>query len=194
MTHRAVFESSRKRRGQTLVEFTFVGIPMMFVLISTFELSRGMWDLRYARPCGETRRSICDGTRANCAKASNSCTVVPGPATNTCVTDNNLTAQGVQTSNPSIAEVIRCAAKGLDPAKTMVTFTSLTETSAPAVWKRPAEALARILQTHGPRRAPAIPAIPLRLRSRPVQFCDSNVFSGVKTRFICSRYPRCPSE
>src|SRR5690242_13216787 len=29
--------------GQSLVEFTFVGIPMIFVLIGTFEISRGMW-------------------------------------------------------------------------------------------------------------------------------------------------------
>ena len=32
-----------KRRGQALVEFTFVGIPMIFILISVFEMSRGMW-------------------------------------------------------------------------------------------------------------------------------------------------------
>ena len=35
--------SRRKRLGQTLVEFTFVGIPIIFVLISVFEMSRGMW-------------------------------------------------------------------------------------------------------------------------------------------------------
>ena len=38
--------SSRRRksqRGGSLIEFTFVGIPLMFVLISIFEASRGMW-------------------------------------------------------------------------------------------------------------------------------------------------------
>ena len=29
--------------GQSLVEFTLVGIPLIFVLISVFEISRGMW-------------------------------------------------------------------------------------------------------------------------------------------------------
>jgi hypothetical protein len=33
----------RKQRGQSMLEFTFVGIPLMFVLISIFEISRGMW-------------------------------------------------------------------------------------------------------------------------------------------------------
>lgn len=31
------------RRGNALVEFTFVGIPLIFILISIFEASRGMW-------------------------------------------------------------------------------------------------------------------------------------------------------
>ncbi len=32
-----------RRRGQSLLEFTLVGIPMIFVLISIFEIARGMW-------------------------------------------------------------------------------------------------------------------------------------------------------
>ena len=36
-----------RQGGQALVEFTFVGIPIMFVLISVFEVSRG---------CGSTTR------------------------------------------------------------------------------------------------------------------------------------------
>lgn len=31
------------RRGASLIEFTLVGIPIMFLLISVFEISRGMW-------------------------------------------------------------------------------------------------------------------------------------------------------
>ena len=31
------------RRGNTLIEFTLVGIPVIFLLISIFEMSRGMW-------------------------------------------------------------------------------------------------------------------------------------------------------
>lgn len=125
MKERTLSKPVRKLRGQTLVEFTFVGIPLMFVLVSTFEISRGMWifdTLAYAAKEG-VRYAMVHG--ANCGKNSNACTVVLGPATNTCVSDNNLTSQGVQAINPSIAEVIRCAAKGLDPTKTQVTFTSL---------------------------------------------------------------------
>ncbi len=32
-----------KQRGASTIEFTLVGIPLMFVLISTFEMARGMW-------------------------------------------------------------------------------------------------------------------------------------------------------
>src|SRR5215831_11346653 len=31
------------QRGATTVEMTLVGIPLMFVLVSIFEMSRGMW-------------------------------------------------------------------------------------------------------------------------------------------------------
>jgi hypothetical protein len=31
------------RRGSTIVEFTLAGIPVIFALISIFEISRGMW-------------------------------------------------------------------------------------------------------------------------------------------------------
>ena len=34
----------RGRRGAELLEFTFVGIPVIFILISIFEISRGMWN------------------------------------------------------------------------------------------------------------------------------------------------------
>lgn len=36
--------AARKRaRGNAMVEFTLVGIPIIFLLISIFEMSRGMW-------------------------------------------------------------------------------------------------------------------------------------------------------
>jgi Flp pilus assembly protein TadG len=34
----------KERGGTSLVEFTLVGIPMIFLLISTFEVARGMWE------------------------------------------------------------------------------------------------------------------------------------------------------
>jgi hypothetical protein len=33
----------KNQRGNSLVEFTLVGIPLVFVLISIFEVARGMW-------------------------------------------------------------------------------------------------------------------------------------------------------
>lgn len=32
-----------RRSGNAMIEFTLVGIPMIFILISVFELARGMW-------------------------------------------------------------------------------------------------------------------------------------------------------
>src|SRR3990172_9359356 len=32
-----------RRGGNAMIEFTLVGIPMIFILISVFELARGMW-------------------------------------------------------------------------------------------------------------------------------------------------------
>jgi hypothetical protein len=67
-------ELTRKRtRGSTLIEFTLVGIPLIFVLISTFEIARGMWmyeTLAYAVREG-TRFAIVHGQ--GCATAPHSC-------------------------------------------------------------------------------------------------------------------------
>jgi hypothetical protein len=91
-----------KRLGQALVEFTLVGIPLIFILISTFEVSRGMWiyhTLAY---------SVRDGVRYasvhgwNCTQNGNTC--------------NTLANVG------NVASVIQFAGIGLDPAKTTLTF------------------------------------------------------------------------
>lgn len=110
----------RKEGGQSLIEFTLVGIPLIFVLISIFEISRGMWiytTLDHAVKEG-VRYAIVHGQ--NCGTNGNSCQVNLGPSTNKC--DN---------SNSTIAEVIRCAGVGLDPTKTKVTFISSGSTLGP---------------------------------------------------------------
>jgi Flp pilus assembly protein TadG len=64
-----------RQRGSTLVEFTLVGIPLLFVFISVFEMSRGMWiyhTLAYAVKEG-TRYAAVHG--ANCGNSPNSCTI-----------------------------------------------------------------------------------------------------------------------
>jgi len=63
------------QRGSSMLEFTLVGIPIIFILISTFELSRGMWNyhtLAYAVKEG-TRYASVHGV--NCSTSPNTCTV-----------------------------------------------------------------------------------------------------------------------
>ena len=63
----------QNRRGNSLIEFTLVGIPLIFVLISIFEIARGMWiyhTLAYAVTEG-TRYATVHG--ANCSANGNTC-------------------------------------------------------------------------------------------------------------------------
>ncbi len=116
----------RKRRGQTLVEFTFVGIPIIFVLISIFEVSRGMWiyhTLAYAAKIGTRYASVhginCIGNTVNTTLQNpNNCAVTLGPA--------SAPSAGAA---PSIAYAIRQAAVGLDPVKTTLVFNAAGTTT-----------------------------------------------------------------
>jgi Flp pilus assembly protein TadG len=58
----------RNGRGNATIEFTLVGIPLVFILISTIEMARGMWiyhTLAYA---------VKEGTRYAIARGQNSST------------------------------------------------------------------------------------------------------------------------
>ena len=97
-------QSHARSRGQALVEFTFVGIPMIFVLVSVFEISRGMWNyhtLAHAAKSG-VRYAIVHGK--NCG----------APTANSCL---KTVAQ--------ITQVIRDAGVGLDLNNTTLTFYTL---------------------------------------------------------------------
>jgi Flp pilus assembly protein TadG len=86
--------------GSTIVEFTLVGIPLIFVLISTFQMACGMWlyhTLAFAAKEG-SRYAIVHGV--NCSRNGNSY----------CVTVAD------------IATVINNAARGLDPSRMTVTL------------------------------------------------------------------------
>lgn len=64
--------------GNALIEFTLVGIPLIFVLISTFEMARGMW-MYHTLAAGVkegTRYAVVHGF--DCAQPPNSCTVTIG--------------------------------------------------------------------------------------------------------------------
>ena len=68
-----MFRGRRRQKGNALIEFTLVGIPLMFTLISIFEISRGMWiyhTLAYAVTEG-TRYAAVHGE--NCSASPNSC-------------------------------------------------------------------------------------------------------------------------
>lgn len=69
------------RRGGTIIEFLFVGIPMLFVTISAVELSIGMWQyatLAYAIH-GGSRSAVSKGK--NCTTGTNSCGTTVGAIT-----------------------------------------------------------------------------------------------------------------
>jgi Flp pilus assembly protein TadG len=62
-------------RGAGILEFTLVGIPLIFVLISTFEMSRGMW-MYHSLAAGvkeATRYAVVHGQ--NCTLPPNNCGV-----------------------------------------------------------------------------------------------------------------------
>jgi len=65
---------ARGRKGNTLVEFTLVGIPVIFLLISIFEMSRGMWmyhtlahSLKEGVRFAVVRGNDCNVSPSNCA-------------------------------------------------------------------------------------------------------------------------------
>ncbi len=94
----------KHRRGNTLIEFTLVGIPMIFVLISIFEIARGIWiyhTMAYA---------IKEGVRY---------AVVHG---NNCVYDPNNCARTVA----EVAQHIQDAGVGLVPSELQLRFQSVT--------------------------------------------------------------------
>jgi Flp pilus assembly protein TadG len=89
-----------RRRGSSLLEFTLVGIPMIFTLIGLFEITRGMWvyqSMAYAVR-EATRYATVHGS--GCA-SPNTCQVTIG----------------------QITSVLRAAGPGFDPSAVTVTFT-----------------------------------------------------------------------
>ncbi len=91
-----------------MMEFTLVAVPLIFIIISTVELSRGMWlysTLAYSVRKGTRYASVHGG---NCAAASSSCPVTLG----------------------SVAQVIQNGAVGLPADQLNIVFaTANTSTS-----------------------------------------------------------------
>jgi len=96
-----------RRKGSTLVEFTLVGIPFIFILISTFEMARGMWNyqtLAYAVRAG-SRYAAMHGK--GCTAGTNTCGITVA----------------------SVANAISTAATGLPAANFNVVLSSATAAS-----------------------------------------------------------------
>lgn len=97
------------KRGSTLLEFTLVGIPMIFVLISTFEVSRLAWNYHTltAAVAEAARYAIVHGK--NCSRPPNSCAVtVADVATRFRVRALGLAPEDVNVTLTSNAGSITC--------------------------------------------------------------------------------------
>jgi len=95
-----------KHRGSTMLEFVLVSIPMIFIMISIFELARGMWmyqTLGFA---------VREGARY-AAMHGKSCA-----SPNTC-----------QVTIGTITGVIKSAGPGLDSSNITLTFTPASGTA-----------------------------------------------------------------
>jgi hypothetical protein len=95
------------RRGNSTIEFTLVGIPLIFALISIFEMARGMWvyhTMAYAIKEG-TRYAVVHG---------NDCDPTQNPKNNCLVKVQD------------IAQHIKDAGIGLDQDQLTLTFWSLS--------------------------------------------------------------------
>jgi Flp pilus assembly protein TadG len=95
------------RRGNTAIEFVMAGIPMLMVIISIVEVSRGMWiyDTLVHSVDSVARHLVVRGY--DCATYVSGCSLTVGGYSND----------------------LASAANGLDPGKLSVTFTSSSLTT-----------------------------------------------------------------
>ena len=91
---------SRGERGAVILEMTLVGIPLIFMLISIFEMSRGMWVYHTLSNAVKQGARYASVHGQDCSNLGNSCQVTVG----------------------QIATVIANAAVGLDPNLMQVTM------------------------------------------------------------------------
>lgn len=122
----------RPRRGATTVEMTLVGIPLIFVLISVFEISRGMWMYNTAAT------AVREGLRFASVHGVNCVFLAPGIPNSCEVTANNIVAvirngagnafvnsQGVSNNyGPTGAGAVGLPVGTTTATTTWVTFTS----------------------------------------------------------------------
>ena len=69
---------NRRRSGQSLVEFTLMGIPMVFVTISVVYVSIGMWQFYSLAYASDMTARYVSVHGATCAQNGNTCTITVG--------------------------------------------------------------------------------------------------------------------
>ncbi len=69
---------NRRRSGQSLIEFTLMGIPMVFVTISVVYVSIGMWQFHSLAYASEMTARYVSVHGATCAANGNTCTITVG--------------------------------------------------------------------------------------------------------------------
>jgi Flp pilus assembly protein TadG len=65
----------RRTRGEALIEFTLLGIPMLFVFVSIEEMARGMWQYHTLQFAVKAAASYASLHGATCSSGTNSCSV-----------------------------------------------------------------------------------------------------------------------
>jgi len=66
-----------------MLEFTLVGIPLMFIWISTVEMARGMWQYESLQYAAKLTAAYAAEHGVDCATAPNSCTLNMSDVVNT---------------------------------------------------------------------------------------------------------------
>jgi len=89
-------------RGNALLEFTLVGIPMVFLMISTFEMARGMWIYHTLVNAVKTGARYASVHGQLCGTSPNTCTVTVA----------------------QVAAQVQNGGVGLDPTQLHLTFTT----------------------------------------------------------------------
>lgn len=65
----------RRQRGNSLIEFTLIGIPMIFVLVSIFEVARLGWTFHTLSSAVSSTARFAMVHGKNCGKAPNACAI-----------------------------------------------------------------------------------------------------------------------
>jgi Flp pilus assembly protein TadG len=75
MLHQRLIANRKSRRGNTLIEFSLLGIPIMLTTISIVFVSIAMWQFHCLAYASETTASYASVHGATCAKNGNSCAI-----------------------------------------------------------------------------------------------------------------------